>query len=254
MTDTGPETHDRSVEYGEYYEGTRRPTGFGRRVLSFWHRRMLAVATHDLGSLRGRQVVEVGAGWGFFGNACLTAGVPYRGIEMNAAQAAVLRAAGLTVDAGAIPPFPVGLTADVVWLSHVLEHARDYQHAKAMLQACLETLTPGGHVVVIGPDLLSWREHFWDVDWSHGFPTTVQRVAQLMRDTGFSVTAARHHTATLTNPFLVWLVTGILALVPFRFIDAGLERLTGRTFAQSFMAVFGWRQILVIGQKPQKTY
>ncbi len=242
------EATDRSSEYAEYYE-TRVPTGFGRRLLGFWHRRMHDVVGRQLGGFGKRQVLEVGAGWGFFGQACKLRGVAYRGLEMNRAQAERLRQQGLDVDAGAIPPFPADASADVIWLSHVLEHASGYPHAAEMLRACLQTLRPGGHVVVIGPDLLSWREAFWDVDWSHGFPTTAQRVEQLLLDVGFRDVEGRHHTATVASAPLAWLLAALFGLVPYRFIDAVLARLTKRTFCQSFMAVFGWRQILVIGKK-----
>jgi SAM-dependent methyltransferase len=248
MNDVSVAPADRSAEYAEYYE-SRVPTGFGRKVLGLWHRRMHDVVSALLGGFGKRLVLEVGAGWGFFGNACRLRGVAYRGLEMNATQAERLRKDGLQVDAGAIPPFPAGVSADVIWLSHVLEHASGYPQAIEMMRACLQTLTPGGHVVVIGPDLLSWRESFWDVDWSHGFPTTAQRVEQLLRDVGFVEVVRRHHTATFTQPAVAWVLAALFSLVPYRLFDAVLERLTGRTFCQSFMAVFGWRQILVIGRK-----
>lgn len=238
-----------ALTYGEYFSN-RRPSGFGMRVLRFWHGRMLRMVARIIPSCTQSRILEVGAGWGFFASACRDMGVAYEGLELDAGQAAQLRADGFAVNAAEIPPFPSGEPVQVVWMSHVLEHALDHRHAMQMVRAAHERLDPGGHLVIIGPDLLSWRQEFWNCDWSHGYPTSRRRVEQLLAEAGFRTVASRSHVSTFDNVVVVTVLAALFRLVPYRLIDALLVRIMGRDMAYSFMGVYGWKQILVIGQKP----
>lgn len=239
----------RTEQYAEYFT-SRAPSAQGTRVHELWHRRILGLALRWVPQLASGHVLEVGAGWGHFGEQCQARGIRYEGIELNAAQAATLADGGLDVKAGAVPPYPSGPLVDVVWMSHVLEHATGYEHAREMVSGALERLRPGGALVVISPDLFSWRWEFWNVDWSHGFPTTARRVAQLMQDCGYEVALQRHHTATVGNPAGAAVLTLLFRLIPYKVLDRLALRLTGRPLVHSFMGLFGWRQIFVAGTKP----
>ena len=59
----------------------------------------------------------------------------YTGLEMNQQLADELLNNGFNIICSAIPPFPdINNKVDVIWMSHILEHARDYMHAREMLQ------------------------------------------------------------------------------------------------------------------------
>jgi SAM-dependent methyltransferase len=240
---------DRSAHYNEYFT-VREPTSLGRRLQYWWHTAMLRIARRVIPGLDRKRVLEVGAGHGFFAEVCQKHEIAYAGLEMNAGAASKLRARGLHVTAATIPPFPVGESTDVVWMSHVLEHAPTFIAAREMLAGAYERLEAGGHLVVICPDLESWKEGFWSADWSHGFPTTLRRVKELVQECGFRVAYARHHTATVTNPFLMNLLTLVFSWIPVRFGDWVMRLLTGHDFCHSFMTLCGWRQVYVVGQKP----
>ncbi len=249
MAETPREPAARDAEYAEYYE-QRRPIALGERLVAWWHRRMLRVVSRLAGGAGGLSpLLEVGAGWGHFAEACKEAGVSYAGVEMNAAQAARLRERGFDVVAATMPPAPPGPPVAAVWMSHVLEHARDPGEALAMVRAAASRLAPGGRLVVIGPDVAFWREHFFAIDWSHGYPTERRRVAQLLAEAGLDVEAAHGHVAGTASRWLVPVAGGLFALVPVRLADALLEAVTGRPLASSLMSVVGWRQLLVVGRK-----
>jgi hypothetical protein len=138
----------------------------------------------------------------------------------------------------------------VIWLSHVLEHASNYIEAKAMLAACHDRLDAGGYVTIIAPDIHHWKEEFWSVDWSHGFPTSLNRVEQLLSETGFLIHRSLHHTFTVTNPMGAWSISMLFRwLLPVNLLDYFFQKLTGRRFCHAFMSVFGLRQIYIIGKK-----
>ena len=98
---------------------------------------------------------------------------------------------------------------------------------------------------------MSWKKEFLNVDWSHGYPTTIRNVCQLFNDVGLKVTTANHHRNGSTNP-VVKAVFAIISLVPHRLIDRVLtpkRSKIGDGLVYSWKAVFGWRQIIIIGQK-----
>jgi 2-polyprenyl-3-methyl-5-hydroxy-6-metoxy-1,4-benzoquinol methylase len=235
--------------YVEYFT-TRKPGLSSIWVQSFWNKRMLKIATQYIPDLANKTILEIGVGHGLFAEACQKKQITYHGLEMNVEQAIALQHAGHKVLPATIPPIPQGEPVQVIWLSHILEHANDYREAKAMLAACHERLDATGHVVIIAPDILHWKEQFWAMDWSHGMPTSVNRVEQLLNETGFTVFKSMHHTSTVTNPFLAWLISWSFRLfLPINLLDYFCKKWNGRRYAHAFMSVLGWRQIFVIGCK-----
>lgn len=236
--------------YKEYFVN-RRPTSFGASIIRFWHKRLLKVVSRRVPQFFNQSILEIGAGHGFFADCCKQMKIDYEGYEMNTAQALTLQRQGIAITHAKIPPIPEGNDKQIIWLSHVLEHAVNYDEARAMLIACHSRLQENGYLIIIAPDILHWRMYFWSWDWSHGFPTSLNRVKQLLNETGFSVDTALHHTATLTNPIIAWFISSIFYLFPVELLDFFCEKITGRYFFQAFMSVYGYRQILLIGQKQQ---
>jgi hypothetical protein len=235
--------------YSEYFE-TRKPAAFSEKFLIWWHERMLKLALKFIPDLHKKRLLEIGAAHGFFAKACKKNQITYSGHEMNVEQASLLKKSGFDVTPAMIPPIPQGKPAQVIWMSHVLEHATTFAEARQMLLACHERLDENGYVVIIAPDIYHWKEEFWSLDWSHGFPTSIPRVQQLLHEAGFSVTKTMHHTMGVSNPFLAWLFSHTFRLfLPFNLINMISKKLNGRTFGYSFMSVFGWRQIYLIGHK-----
>jgi SAM-dependent methyltransferase len=234
--------------YGEYYRG-RAPSEFGKRFHRYWHARLLKAVSRFLPALSANgSVFEVGAGHGFFAEACRDLRLRYSGCEMNEAQAVNLRERGFAVGTATVPPVPAGPQVDCVWMSHVLEHMRDHVEARDAVSSAADRLRPGGCLVVISPDIASWKWNFWDVDWSHGYPTSLRRVRELLEDAGLEIIAARYHTATIETSFSAIVLSWLFRLIPYRSLDWVLRRAGSREFGHSFMGMYGWRQILLIGK------
>ena len=169
---------------------------------------------------------------------------------MNQQLADELLNNGFNIICSAIPPFPdINNKVDVIWMSHILEHARDYMHAREMLQSAYDKLEPNGYIVVITPDYISQGKYFFDIDWSHGYPVTLKRLNQILSDVGFKVAFSKHHVATITNEAISTLLYLLFKLIPVGLCDWLSYKLFKKTFCSSFMSMFGWRQVIVIGQK-----
>jgi hypothetical protein len=136
-------------------------------------------------------------------------------------------------------------------MSHVLEHSPSRLDARAMVDCVRRLLSDGGAVIVVSPDLLSWGDEFWNVDWSHGYPTTIRNLSQFLSDVGFSDIVARYHRNGSFS-FVQRVLMATLSLVPHRVIDRILtpdRHSLGDGMLYSWKAVFGWRQILIRARK-----
>jgi hypothetical protein len=139
----------------------------------------------------------------------------------------------------------------MIWMSHVLEHSPTWLAAREMVSMCQELLSDEGFVVTVGPDALSWRREFWNVDWSHGYPTTIRNVSQMYNDVGLrDITSLHHRNGSESS--LVKFLFAFLSLSPHRIIDTVLtpsRSKIGDGLMYSWKAIFGWRQILILGHK-----
>jgi 2-polyprenyl-3-methyl-5-hydroxy-6-metoxy-1,4-benzoquinol methylase len=243
---------DRPKNMYDEYSTVRRPVHYGDTLMRFFHRRMYEHAARTIPQLAAQEIFEVGGGHGHFAEIVVAKGGRYRGVDANQLIVDNLRAKGFSVELGTVPPLKLAEKTDVVWMSHVLEHATDVLEARAMLADAHESLKPGGFIVVIGPDINSWGHRFWD-EWTHGFPTSQVRANAMLLDVGFRIVSSRPHVATVRNPIAGFVLHELFKLFPYRIFDFFTTRIWGRALAYSFRLFFGYRQIYFIGQKASAT-
>lgn len=135
---------------------------------------------------------------------------------------------------------------------HLLEHATDQIQAHRWLSSIIQKLKPGGRVIIVCPNHFDYRSYFYDVDWSHGYPTTTRRIELLGRDAGFNSLEATDLRANSDNLF----IRGILWLFS-KIIPTGLVNHLGRKiFGVQYLglgvqsALF-WRNSWVVLERPR---
>jgi SAM-dependent methyltransferase len=134
--------------------------------------------------------LEVGPGQGAIADLAVQAGYRYRAVEPSPQLAAALSARGLDVVEAFTPPIPgADQSVDILYADQVLEHMSGIDAARAWVADALRLLRPGGTLFVVVPDYLKERGFFWDIDYTHNFPTTERRMRQLLYDGGFDVTS-----------------------------------------------------------------
>ena len=222
----------------------RKPSQFGERLVRDWHRR-LADRFETLTSIRfsAASCIEIGPGHGYFAELLVSRGCDYSFLDISSPVVNNMLEKGFRLAEPGRQP------VDVIWLSHVLEHSTDWKAARNLLSDCLMFARTGGKVVVIGPDYLSWGKWFFDIDATHGYPTTLRTVAQLMKDVGMDVTCAKYHRGG-RFALLPRTLFGLAALIPNalgRFILARGKMKSDDHQLYSWKAVLGWRQVFVIG-------
>ncbi|MEZ4407328.1 MAG: hypothetical protein R3A52_12735 [Polyangiales bacterium] len=123
-------------------------------------------------AIRGGRVLEVGFGHRYFAEEVRAAGGSYVGLDLARPSPPRRCWQGFDVREGRVPPLPDDLAAsvDVEWMSHVLEHARDWCEAREMLVAARRARSDLGARWSWCRRTSSTRGEFWNSDWSHGFP------------------------------------------------------------------------------------
>lgn len=226
----------------------REPHDRSKRFISNWHKKLLKHALSDSENLV-RSVMEVGPGHGYLATHVVDMGMDYEFIDTSPSVHTKMKKQGFDGHLGTVGDFVVSPKKyDLIWLSHVLEHSPTWVDARQLVSDVAGLLSPTGRIVIIGPDAQCWGREFWNIDATHGFPTTLRNVAQLADDVGLSVVKARHHRNANFGvvPKAMFVV---LSVLPHRMIDRILtpERSKiGDGLLISWKAVFGWRQIFIV--------
>jgi ubiquinone/menaquinone biosynthesis C-methylase UbiE len=196
-----------------------------------------------------QHLVEVGPGRGALADLCRRECVPYTAVDANAG---LLDALNSTPGVCAfVPPLPMrDAICDAVVASHVLEHAPGLPQAEAMLSEMRRIVRPGGCVAITSPDLLWVREHFWDCDYSHNFPTSARRLYQLFLDQGFEIAHLGYVHNHLTGP-IGHLVGRAAELAPYRVFAAQPNTPLYSDQIYKIRLTFA-RAVLVVGRRPSE--
>ena len=151
-------------------------------------RRLLSSVCKDL--LQGFtrcEVLEVGCGTGIMAQELAKQGVlNYVGVEPNSVLAAIVRSTmvGCEVHEDRLPNLSATLKKkfDLVIAVHVVEHATSGYEARDWILDLMHCAKDTGTVVVVCPHTPDYKMRFWDIDWSHGFPTSVNNLSQIASD------------------------------------------------------------------------
>lgn len=130
-------------------------------------------------------VVDLGCGYGEFLNHVRCA--RRIGVDLNPDAPRHLHS-GIEFHAGSvceIPFLPDGC-ADVVFTSNVIEHLPDKQHVSRMIGEALRILKPGGHFILVGPNVRCIPGAYWDF-WDHVVPISDRSLVEVLGSLGFEI-------------------------------------------------------------------
>jgi SAM-dependent methyltransferase len=251
--------NQKSVSSDEKYKGyysefiqDRKPIDFGNKLISRWHGKLLNYVVKQNQLTQEQRFLEIGPGHGQFAACVKQKLFDYRFVDMSESVVKSMSSLGHDGYLGNLNELPESFGKfDVIWISHVLEHCATWLDAREMLVEAKARLNENGIVIVISPDILSSRAEFWSSDFSHGYPTSIRNVAQMMSDVGLSVTKSSYHRNGRFNS-LGRIVPALISRIPHRFIDnlvSPTRKVKGEGYFYSWKTSFGWRQICVVGSK-----
>lgn len=204
----------------------------------------------------GSKLLEIGSGTGCFAKEALRCGAfVYRGVEPNPTLAALSRR-NSTDDAIIEASLPEISTALLEWADlcvsfHVLEHARDGYEAREWLKDMVNCVRPGGLVVVVSPDIKSYRSAFWTTDWSHCFPTSPENVSQLFADNGLELIVSTTIRGGSTGRVRALASRIATALTPSLILDTIGKWTVGRPLGAGLKVGYLYANTFVVGKKPE---
>ena len=223
----------------------REPHDKSQKFVSNWHRKLLNHCLKE-SSNPTNNVLEVGPGHGYFASHVVEKGMNYEFVDTSPAVYDKMTSQGFIGHLGTVGIIQSSPKRfDLIWLSHVLEHSPTWVEARQLVSDVANLLSPTGRIVIVGPDAQCFRREFWNIDATHGFPTTLRNVAQLADDVGLSVINADHHRNASFGVMSKALFC-ILSFLPHQFIDRVFTPKrwkTGQGYLISWKTIFGWRQI-----------
>lgn len=203
-------------------------------------------------------MVEIGSGFGFGAEASERLAVQkYVGIEPTDSLRAELRNRhpNRTFLNGSLPNLTLeGVVGkgiyDVAIAIQVIEHASSPREAVAWIQDISRMVRPGGRVVIVTPDITSYRSYFWACDYTHATPFGPDSLPQALRDAGLGdVSCRRTRLGTSFLPLRVMLA-GIRVITPVTLIDNVTRNLMGRPLGTGLASAMLFSNLLAVGFKP----
>jgi len=205
------------------------------------------------------RVLEIGPGSGRVAKLLLKSGFLYEAIEPTPIMRSNLISASRSypnmgnVWAHQMPDFdPKQISRyDFVLAFHVLEHMRDQYEAREFLSSCFKMLKPNGYILIVSPDYRDYKNLFYEIDWSHGFPTSVERVRSLLFDIGFEDIVSRGSRAGMTSHFFKACLFTLDRILPLSILDHVFFKSTGhRLLASGFSVGFLKKNVIAFARKP----
>lgn len=221
-----------------------RPTRVGGRLTQLAARRMFRFADTAPRS----RVLEIGPGRGDFADLCLACKMDYHAIEPNPQLAAALTERGVHVVGGRVPPLPpLDMKFDLVVMINVMEHMSGMEQALAVAGQVYEVLRPGGKFLIHSPDYLSWRQQFFNCDFSHNYVTTRRRLDQLLLNTGYGEIRSNYMSGPFDGPSSL-LLSAVASHLPFGALEAVFpnNKLVSKLF--KLQLTFS-RRVIVMGRR-----
>lgn len=206
-----------------------------------------------LNNVRGRlpqnltrlDVLEVGCGTGIMAREVAKQGVfNYVGVEPNSTLAALVRstAGDCIVHEDRLPNLSNKFKAkfDLVIAAHVVEHATSGYEARAWILDLIECAKDTGTIVIVCPHTPDYKMRFWDIDWSHGFPTSINNLRQIATDLGVVVKRSGIMRLGSLNPIISSFGFMIGRMIPVRLLNLLGRATFGRELGTGLASALFW--------------
>jgi SAM-dependent methyltransferase len=190
---------------------------FNRQILSF-------LLSFFIPSKKQISLLEVGPGKGYFYRACRNSSrVEYSCVDQNR-----LILDHLPEDQAfqqTVPPLPdMNRKFDIIYSAYLIEHLNGGKEVYEFAESCAKHLQPNGLLVLLAPDCLAQKLEFWNMDYTHTYPTTARNVSMILRENRFSILGIHPINGLLTVPkfhrrTVYWILKSIFFLYSYRFFQ-----------------------------------
>jgi SAM-dependent methyltransferase len=199
-------------------------------------------------------VLEIGSGFGYFAECVESTNFnSYTAFEPNSKLANLTRSKTKNgkVYELALPSIPVGFSNsfDVVVCIHVIEHAPNGYEALSWITSVKTLLKDGGQLIIISPSISDYKSYFWEIDWSHCFPTSNNNLRQILLDLDFKISNERIFRLGSTRRPLTTMAKLLDCLIPTRVLNTFGNLMIGRPLGTGLKAAFIWGSTFMVAVK-----
>jgi cyclopropane fatty-acyl-phospholipid synthase-like methyltransferase len=161
---------------------TGTSTGLGNWLNAHAIERQFQFLSRHLPADRNLEILEIGPGHGEFASRLMAAEYKnYDAVEPNATLRAKLESLGVRRAKSYLIPdlHEADGSYDIIIVCDVLEHLNSSHDAQRFVSEAKRVLRRDGILFILSPDLMDWKEDFYNCDFSHSNPTTVRRTQEL---------------------------------------------------------------------------
>ena len=222
------------------------PTSFGTKLQDEKIQKVLTRLFQQNSQIKS--ILEIGPGWGELAAACANLSLSYYAVEINHKMASNLSRRGYDIAMTNVPPLPfVSDNFDAVVALNVLEHMPDLPRAFDFVGEMVRVVRSGGLVCINCPDFLATGYLFWDADYTHNFPTTKNRLNQLLSDHKLNIVDDTYFSGPISGELatpLSWMAKIFPETIFTKFLGRWFNHDRIRRARLTFL-----RNIFVIGRK-----
>jgi len=205
--------------YDRYSNVMSRHPPLVQRAERYRQNRLLdIVGRHLRKNHQAIRALEVGVGIGLFAQACRERGWNYTGVDRNEKMVTML-GKQFHVILAEVPPLPANIEEeiyDLAYTAFVLEHLRDGSEAFLFVNELARAVRTQGLIVLVVPDALSLGLEFWNLDYTHRYPTAERNVTQILLESRLEVEEiVRYRGPCLTGP-MYWVTRFAGCLYSYR--------------------------------------
>lgn len=132
----------------------------------------------------------------------------------------------------------------------VLEHANSSEAALQWIEGIARKVKPGGRILIVCPNFLDLQGYFYDVDWTHGWVSTTQRISMVGTEAGLRVFEELDLRGSFSNPIIKALLCVLSWCFPTQLVNWVVFRsFKIRNFGTGIQSGLLWRMSWVVFQR-----
>lgn len=146
---------------------------------------------NDYGKKSSLSILEIGPGKGYFYKACIKFNqisnvqkLDYYAFDRNKLMLESLDLPEDKYFTGEAPDLSMikNVKFDIVFCSYVAEHLRNGYEVYLLINNIKEIINKNGNIILLTPNACKQKFEFWNIDYTHIYPTTKRNVAMAFYD------------------------------------------------------------------------
>lgn len=117
---------------------------------------------------------------------------------------------------GEVPPMPpIKNKFDIIYAAYVAEHLKDGETIYSMINELKKYLSKDGIVVFLTPDCMKQKMEFWNMDYTHKYPTTKRNVSMAFYENEFEIEIFETNGLLVHRLLRAWLIRHLVAFIGY---------------------------------------